>query len=478
MAGASAWLYARSPLWLQNVGLSLYGLSYRHERFGGEFNRYVDEFRSRDRCSIPQLEAYVEKQLATILLQAFDEVPYYRQQWSAAQIQRADLPGLGTSGLHRLPITPKTDVRESPEAFVSEVAAKRGGLHRYYTSGSTGTPITAICSSDDHRRFFAAREVRSFGWAGTSILRPRSMMGGRMIVPRQDAPPPYYRRNWAEKQVYFSAYHLSAAHAGNYVDGLNRYRPELLTGYAYSHYLLAQFMLDQGRKLCYQPRELVLSSEKTTPEMKTTILAAFGARAYEEYSAVENCMLATECEHGRLHVNPDFGIVEIVDADGRPVPPGREGRIICTGLVNRTQLLIRYDIGDVGSWSTEPCACGRNHLPVLEQLVGRLEDIIIGRNGHVLARIHGIFVNLPNVLEGQLIQESFDLIRVRVVTKDGFGETESQLIRQRLCDERFGDMQIAIERVPALERTARGKFRGVINQLPRDVLAQAVLGKA
>jgi hypothetical protein len=56
--------------------------------------------------------------------------------------------------------------------------------------------VTMICSSDDHRRFFAAREVRSFGWAGTSISSPRSMMGGRMVVPRQDAPPPYYRRNW------------------------------------------------------------------------------------------------------------------------------------------------------------------------------------------------------------------------------------------------------------------------------------------
>jgi phenylacetate-CoA ligase len=478
VAGPSAWLYAHSPLWLQNLGLSLYGLSYRYERFGGNFSRYVDEFLGRDRCSVSQLDSYVDRQLKAVLLQAFDEVPYYRKHWGAAQIQRTDLARLGTSRLHRLPITPKAHLRENPEAFVSERAARTGGLHRQHTSGSTGTPVTMICSSDDHRRFFAAREVRSFGWAGTSISSPRSMMGGRMVVPRQDAPPPYYRRNWAEKQVYFSAYHLSAAHAGNYVDGLNRYQPELLTGYAYSHYILAQFMLDQGRKLSYQPRALVLSSEQTTPEMKTTILAAFGARAFEEYGAVENCMLATECEHGRLHVNPDFGIVEIVDADGQPVPAGREGRIICTGLANRTQLLIRYDIGDVGSWAAEPCPCGRNHLPVLDQLVGRLEDVVIGRNGHVMVRFHGIFVNLPKVLEGQIVQESFDLIRVRIVVKEGFSDSDIQLIRQRLREERLGDMQIVVERVPALERTERGKFRAVINRLPKDILARALLGKA
>jgi len=478
VASHAAWLYSHSPVWLQNVGLGLYGLSYRHERFGGNFGRHVEGFRTRDRWSPLQLSGYVDEELETLLLRAYDETPYYRERWGAANIKRSDLIGLAASDLKRLPTTPKIHVREKPDAFVSTVVARKGGLHRYFTSGSTGTPITMICSSDDHRRFVAAREVRSFGWAGSSIGRPRSMMGGRMIISRQDAPPPYYRWNWVEKQVYFSAYHLSAANAHSYAEGLNRHRPEVLTGYASSYYLLAQFMLDQGLKLDYQPRALVLSSEKTTPEMKAVMRAAYGARAFEEYGAVENCMLATECEHGRLHVNPDFGIVEIVDADGNPVGPGREGKIVCTGLANRTQLLIRYEVGDVGSWSIETCACGRNHLPVLEQLVGRLEDVVIGRNGHVMVRFHGIFVNLPHVVEGQIVQESLDLIRVRVVAKEGFGEPDMRLMRQRLCEERLGDMQIIIERVPELERTERGKFRAVINRLPKDVLSQAVLGKA
>jgi phenylacetate-CoA ligase len=461
----TSWVYARSPLWLQNAGISLYGLKYRRERLGGSFDRYVDEYTGAESTLAAQFEERVSRELQATLQRAAATVPYYREKWASA-------------GVHNIPITPKADLRDAPERFVSEEAGPLRRLSCYYTSGSTGTPIRVYCSADDHRRFIAAREARSFSWAGASIRMPRSMMGGRMILPRHDAPPPFYRRNWAEEQVYFSAYHISREHAASYVEGFNRYRPQLLTGYANAHYQLARFMLDRGLKLQYKPRALVLSSEKLTPEMKDTIEAAFGARAYEEYGAVENCVLATECERGRLHVSPDFGIVEIVDDEGSPVPPGEIGRVICTGLANRTQPLIRYEIGDLASWATEPCPCGRNHLPVLEQLVGRLEDVIVGENGQAMVRFHGIFINLPNVIEGQVIQEALDRIRVRVVTRPTFSEDDLRTIRSRIAEERLGRMTVEIERVREIERTERGKFRAVINKLPREVIERALHGRA
>lgn len=477
MSTLSNWIYAQSPVWLQNLGISLFGLAYRHERLGGDFQRHVAAFRAREQWLPDQMEQYVQSRVSKLLVTAFDDVPYYRQRWANHGLTRSDLAALPLRDLYCLPITPKADLRRDPRMFICESALGARGQRTYYTSGSTGTPITVYCSAADHRRFVAVREARSFGWAGVSIQMPRSMIGGRLVVPRHDSPAPYYRRNWAERQVYFSAYHISRDHVHNYVRGLNRYRPELLTGYAYSHFLLAQFMQDEGLRLDYQPRALILSSEKLTPEMKNTILQAFGARAYEEYGAVENCVLATECEEGRLHVNPDFGVVEIVDEKGFPVPPGHVGRVICTGLANQTQPLIRYDIGDIAAWSPNGCPCGRNHLPVLEQLVGRLEDVIVGRDGYAILRFHGIFINLPNVLEAQVIQETLDLLRIRIVVTPGFGDPEIGIMKQRLLEERLGDMEVVIERVPALERTERGKFQAVINRLPREVVERALHGR-
>lgn len=466
----TSWVYSRAPVWLQNLGIGLYGMQYRRERLGGEFPRYVDRYREREGWGRERFDEYVAGELRSLVAHAAQHVPYYRSQWGDVDLARFE-----PADLRRLPLTPKADLRADPEAFVSDAAGPLGRLRRYYSSGSTGTPVTILCTPDDHRRFIAAREARSFGWAGASVRMPRSMIGGRMVVPRHDSPPPYYRWNWAERQVYCSGYHISRANAANYVEALNRYRPQLLTGYANAHYQLARFMLEDRLHLDYRPRALVLSSEKLTPAMKTTLYAAFGARAYEEFGAVENCVLATECERGRLHANPDFGFIEIVDDRGAPVAPGEIGKMICTGLANRTQPLIRYDIGDLAAWSREACPCGRT-LPVLDPIVGRLEDVLVGRNGQVTVRFHGLFINLPNVLEGQVIQEDLDRIRVRVVARDGFSPRDAETIRKRLRDERLGPVQVEVERVPEIERTERGKFRAVINRLPRETIEKALRG--
>jgi len=458
MAHALESIYPYVPVWAQNLGISLFGLTYRRERLGGNFDRHVAGFRERDRWSCGQMDEYVERELRRVLLRAFDHVPYYRKHWQVSRQELERIP------LADLPVTPKSDLRARPDEFIAQDC--RRGLQRYSSSGSTGTPVTLVCTAEDHRRYIAAREVRSFGWAGTSIRRPRSMIGGRRVVPGSAARMPFYRYNWAEQQVYFSAYHIAPAHVADYVAGFNRHRPELLTGYAYSHYLLARMMNEQGVTLDYEPTAAVLSSEKLTAEMKRVIKQALRTRAFEEYGAVENCLLATECEEGRLHVSSDFGVLEIVDAAGKPVSPGVEGRVVCTSLLSEAQSLIRYEVGDVAIWAKTGCACGRDHLPVLEEVVGRLEDVVVGPDGRELVRFHWVFVDLPNVLEGQVVQEALDRLTLKVVVRDGFGAMEERVIRERFA-ERLGTMQVQIEVVPEIPRTERGKFRAVISKLER-----------
>jgi phenylacetate-CoA ligase len=461
MASPLERFYPYVPVFAQNLGISLFGLAWRQERLGGRFAEYVAAFQERERWDEPRFQEHTNAELRKVLLHAFNHVPFYRRRWSEAGIQTGDLEQITVPDLPKLPITPKQELRKSPDAFVAEDVAARCRLKRFHSSGSTGTPITAVCTSDGHRRFIAAREARSFGWAGTSLRKPRSMIGGRLVVPRGISRGPFHRYNWVEKQVYFSAYHIAPAHVRDYVDAFNRYRPRVMTGYAYSHFILARMMIEQGLRLDYEPDALVLGSEKLTPEMKAVIRRAFRARAYEEYGAVENCMLATECEQGRLHAHTDFGIMEIVDTEGRPVPPGVEGRILCTGLQNEAQPLIRYDIGDLGVWSPEPCPCGRSHLPVLQEIVGRLEDVVVGPDGRQMVRFHGIFLDLPHVLEGQVIQEAPDQFTVKLVAADGFGAAEEAVIRRRFA-ERLGKVVVTVERVREIPRTERGKYRAVV----------------
>lgn len=458
-------VYPYAPVWVQNAGISLYGLAYKRERLGGTFQHATRQFRERESWTKDHLNEYVRQRLGKVLVHAYRNSPFYRDRWTRLGIGVGDLLRMTPGSLSELPLTTKEDFRSQGGRMV--VDAPPPHLCRYQSSGSTGTPVTVVCTPEAHQQFIAVREARSFGWAGTTIQGSRSMIGGRLVVPGPHARPPFHRYNWAERQVYFSAYHIAPETATDYVAAMNRYRPALLTGYAYSHYLLATLMREQGLRLDYEPAAMVLGSEKLTPEMKQVLGEAFRTRAWEEYGAVENCALATECEHGSLHVSSDFGIVEIVDDHGRPAAPGQTGRIVCTGLINEVQPLIRYAIGDAGSWSARPCSCGRDQFPVLAEITGRTEDVIYGRQGQRMVRFHGVFTAIRGLREAQLIQEEPDRIRVLVVPTFDFGDTERQEIVTRVRRQ-LGDVHVVVEAVSDIQRGKNGKFQAVISRLTKE----------
>jgi len=458
-------LFRLLPVRGQNLAVSAYGLYWKRRRLGGRFAEYVEEFRRREGFSKHDLDRHINDELRRLLLLAFDEVPYYRRVWAGAYPIEDMVESSETrQGLTTLPVTPKDALRRDPWDLVARSHRRSPGLRRYGSSGSTGTPVTAIWNADIHRRFIAGREARSFAWAGTSIRKSRAMIGGRLVVPRVTDSPPFHRYNSVEKQVYLSAFHIAPTTARYYAEALDHYRPKVFTGYAHSYFTLGRFMLEENLRLCYRPDALVLSSEKISDSMRLVMEEAFGAPVFEEYGCVENCMLATECEEGSLHINEDFGLIEIVDESGNPVPQGEEGRILCTGLLNDVQPLIRYEVGDVGRLAMEPCPCGRNHLPVLEEVVGRLEDVVVGPDGRQMVRFHGIFIGIPSVVEGQIVQVSREKIIAKVVVADGFGPEQMTLIERRV-KERLGSIDVQVVIVSEIERTERGKFRAVVSEI-------------
>jgi len=287
-----------------------------------------------------------------------------------------------------------------------------------------------------------------------------------MIVPRAEGRPPFWRWNPAENQLYLSAFHISRSNAPAYAAALTARRPTVLTGYASSVFSLARFFSELGLTVP-PPRAVITESEKLEPEMRAVIEAALGAPTFEEYGSVENCALATECECHRLHVHQDFGYVEIVGPDGTPTQPGEVGEIVVTGFANPHQVFVRYRIGDLAAWSAEACPCGRSTLPVLHQLVGRVEDMIIGPDGREVVRFHGLFVGLSGVVEGQVVQETPLRYTVNVSPSAQYSERDRATIESRLRQRVGSGVTVEVRLVPEIPRDRSGKFRAVISKVKR-----------
>ena len=108
-------------------------------------------------------------------------------------------------------------------------------------------------------------------------------------------------------------------------------------------------------------------------------------------------------------------------------------------------------------------------MPVIQELIGRLEDVVIGPDGRETVRFHGIFVGLPHIREGQVIQEERTKFTVRLVVDQGFNEEDRQTIYKRFT-QRLGRIDLKFELVDQIERTQAGKFRAVISKVQRTPL--------
>ncbi|MBL8132709.1 MAG: phenylacetate--CoA ligase family protein [Anaerolineae bacterium] len=466
MAGVADQIYRAMPVPLQHLMVSAYGIYWHRLRFGGTFEEECAGFRRREGYTAEQWQEDTTQRLRLLLLQAFDRAPYYQQAWKGL-VTREDLERFTPADLTRLPVLEKKAVRDDPVALLLDGAPLKQHTIQH-TSGSTGTPIKAYWLPEELRRSLALRETRSCGFAGVSYRMPRATFSGRIVEPNPDSSGPFYRFNMVERQVYFSAFHLSPKNVPLYLRALERHHIQWVTGYANSIYQLAQLAEDGGHK-APSLKAVITTSEKITPEMRAVVERVFQTKVYEEYGTVEDLMYACDCQHGRKHISPDAGIIEIVDEALRPVPAGQPGEVLATGFIRPHQPMVRYRVGDIAIMDDQPCPCGRQ-MPVLKEVVGRVEDTVYGVDGRRMVRFHGVFVNQPHVYEGQIVQEALNRIRVRVVPKPGFGDADRADIVQRIQQRLTDQMQVEIDLVESIERTKAGKFKAVVSQLsPEDL---------
>lgn len=461
-------LYADAPVPLQHAAVTAFGARWYWLRFGPGYAGLARGFRQRDGFDAAQWGVWQARTLRAVLAAAAERVPHYRDTWDVearAAARRGDLSAL--------PMLAKEPLRADPTRFLdpARVPSPRLGpvdhaLGRplvFPTSGSSGTPVRTVWTVGELRASMALREVRSANWAGVSFRDPRATFSGRIVVPDPDSDGPFHRWNAIERQAYLSTFHLTPGNAQAYAEAFRRHQLVWGTGYAQSFSRLGRYLVDQGGAIP-SLEAVVVTSEKLTPDDRAVIADAFRCVVREEYSSIENAVFASECEHGSLHVSPDVGIVEIVRPDGTPTGPGEVGEVVATGFLRRLQPLIRYRIGDMAAWSDEPCRCGRA-MPVLAEVVGRVEDVLIGPDGRRVTRFHGVFYEIPGLIEAQVVQRTIRRFTVRVVVTERFDDAGAALIVGRMTDRLGRSADVTVEPVDAIARNEAGKFRAVVSQL-------------
>lgn len=450
-------IYGRSPVAVQNVMATGYGLRERVRRYHGSFREMVGELQVRQWADPEELRADQVARLRRQLTWCAAEVPYYRDEFRRLGFDPAGVTSV--DDLAALPLLDKETVRADPERFVSD--RDRGNLIAQTTGGTTGTPLRYWATIDAVRANYATYEARSRHWAGTRFGDRTASLHGQPIVPAEDQDGPYWRRNLAFNQLYLSVYHLNDHTLPAYIDALAAFDPRCIVGYTSAVHRLATHLLETGDVGRVSPSTAMVSSETLTPSVRHDIETAFGCRLFNGYSLGELVAYVSECPHGSLHVSTEYGALELVDTE-----VGSE--IIATGLINRGMPLVRYRTGDLAVASSERCACGRG-LPVFSALQGRADDLVRTPEGSVVgpAPMSLAFQRVQRLRRAQVVQDDPSAITVLLEPAPDFTDDDQAFLDQELRKRLGTTLAITYERVTALPRTSGGKERLIVSSIAR-----------
>ena len=301
------------------------------------------------------------------------ETAYYGRVFAELGLDPARL---SEQDVGRLPTTPKSALRDDPDAFVRRTATP---YLRSLTTGTTGPPTSVYFSTYELHLMVA---LSALGFLSSGQLGPedvvqistssRAVLGnlGLAGACARIGALGYVAGLLEPEQT------LAMLAEERRIPGKKRRTSVMSTYPSY----LGQ-LVECDLRLGYRPTDFGIErvfcgGEIVTAGLKERSRALFGpVDFFENYAMTELLPLGGHlCEQGHLHFEVSHGLIEVRSLDGDdPALPGQAGTIIATPFppYRETTLLLRYDTEDVVRALARPLDCSLRNLPATGHLLGK-----------------------------------------------------------------------------------------------------------
>ena len=421
-------------------------------RKGVTFRRIAQELKETEAYSAGRLEAYQDFRLREMVAYCYRYVPYYRDLFKKLHLKPEDIKT--RDDLKKLPYLDKQILKDQYRQLKSR--SLRGFLHTVgRTSGTSGIPATTL------RDYYSINFENAALWrfwtnAGDSGSK-RVTLRGEIVVPVEQAEPPFWRYSADGTELVMSSYHLNPDNAGLYIKKINEHMPESIYAYPSSVYLLARYCREL--KLKISVKVVFTSSEILTEKVRRLVEDTFGCKVFDWYGQSERAAAAAMCEKGMYHLVEDYSIVELVDM-------GKGTEIVGTTLHNYAMPLLRYRTGDVVEANDGLCACGR-HSRAISAIRGRKPGFVWLANGD---RIPSVLLEYSvdfatNIIEAQLVQEKAGEIIINVTGNGNFSSEDRNRLIEAAREHTSRDMVVILNEMKKIPRGPNGKFQHFLSRM-------------
>lgn len=370
--------------------------------------------------SAEQMQTQQFEQVRSLLTHAIKTTTYYQALFAQYGLNIPEQ--VDAEFLQKIPISSRQAIQQAEQGIEScALPPEHGGKEYGKTSGSTGRPVrfarTAVT-----RTFWLAFALREHLWHARDFS---GKLGAIRWYARgvAEAPAGANDPSWGVIVAPLFATGPScslnvSATLAQQVDWLRREKPDYLVSFPSNLLALARYAQAQAVTLP-AVREIRTIGESVNPDARRDIEAAWQSKIADIYTCEEAGYLAIQCPvSGDYHVQSENVILEIVDEQGAPCPPGKVGQVLITSLHNFATPLIRYEVGDMAEFG-EPCLCGRG-LPVIRRIHGRKRSRLRLPSGESLFPYlgeHGDITRATGVAlhQFQCVQHSTEEIELKLV---------------------------------------------------------------
>lgn len=425
----------------------------------GATQRYEREFEKSQFLGREELESLQLQLFQDLVLHAYENCPYYTEQFDLVGFRPTDLTSL--DAVSRLPLLDKDTIQRRRDDMVSQTALK-ADLKPNQTGGSTGAPLSFFVSRDRNcSREAAAR--RHNRWAGWRVGDKLALVWGASPDLRGGSLKAKLRNLILDRSLILDTSSITDADIRNFHRDFERFRPRIILAYAQSIVRVTKHLRQAGLNITHKPHSIVTSAEMLTDADRALLEDYYGCKVFNRYGCREVAVIATECEyHDGLHIMSEGLYVEILDGT-QPAAEGEVGKIVVTDLRNYSMPLIRYQIGDMSSMNYATCRCGRS-LPRLNSLEGRLTDFLVADDGRLVS---GVFLftyllaDRPGLGRVQVLQSELNQVCIHLT---GIGQPEAELqediehLRQAVAKHLGPGTRFEYKLVSSIPNSASGKF--------------------
>jgi phenylacetate-CoA ligase len=445
-------IYQFSPIWIQNIIISIYGFLIYKQRYGKVYYKTFNSLINKDYSNYEEELKNQTASLKIFLRHAVAESPFYRELYKNISISRIN----SIEDLKILPIVDKEMLRQNIEQ-VYTINEKAGLIS--FTGGTTGKSLKVIYTKYDFQNRMAYLDAFKYKLGIDTFKSKKATFSGRELTINPKSKI-FWRYNFIYKQRLYSTFDLTEANMNLYINDLNKFKPDVLNGFVSAIYELAGYIDRNKCELKFKPKAIFTTSETLLTVHRELIERVFDTTIYNQYASAEGAPFITECTNGNLHYNLDTGVIETVSENS--------DEMIVTSFTTYGTPLIRYNIGDLITFKKGHCTCGSSH-PLVEKIDGRKVDYLISKTkGKIsLSHLADVIKGNPNSIKKmQFIQDSINDVKVNIVVDESLyiKEHENMIIKE--MKYRFGhEATIIVNKVDDILREKSGKFSIIKNNI-------------